>query len=388
MKRAAALLLVCLIFISLPGSLAAVAPTVIFTAINDAVQSLSANTMPVRVGGQVYVPYTTLSRLSPISVYYNVREQRVLVYNFDYTLNFDLANSITYDESGVVYSYNAVRRSGTIFVPISLVCQKFGFSYSHITVPPYGSVIRINTEAPILTDSEFVDRYLSRMEQVYDTYVESLAPEPSDPDTPEEPAEPSQQDEPEPVAVSLAFEGPLTAETESILDSLENAGEQAAFFISGDVSEWRSTLRRILGEGHTIGLYAPGEYASVDELLSALQAQNDALCEVLHTRARLVWMPGSRSLTQEQRDALIGAGYRLWEDNLDPRADERSAYSVRANVRTILQSMERNAVVRLLSNEASAEALPGILSDLSRTGHDIQVIREWHTPVNSAQEMR
>ena len=99
-------------------------------------------------------------------------------------------------------------------------------------------------------------------------------------------------------------------------------------------------------------------------------------------------MPGSRSLTQEQRDALIGAGYRLWEDNLDPRADERSAYSVRANVRTILQSMERNAVVRLLSNEASAEALPGILSDLSRTGHDIQVIREWHTPVNSAQEMR
>ena len=99
-------------------------------------------------------------------------------------------------------------------------------------------------------------------------------------------------------------------------------------------------------------------------------------------------MPGSGSLTQEQRDAIIGAGYRLWEDNLDPRADAREAYSVRVNGRTILQSMERNAVVRLLNNKASAEALPGILSDLNRGGHDVQVIREWHTPVNSAREIR
>ncbi len=388
MKRTAALLLACLIFALPAVSMSAVAPAVIFTAVNDAVQALSEDTMPVRVGGQVYVPYLTLSRLSPISVYYNVREQRLLVYNFDHTINFDLANSITYDEAGVVYSYNAVRRSDTVFVPISLVCQKFGFTYSHIAVPPYGSVIRINTLPPILSDSEFLDRYLSRMEQVYDDYVAETLPEPDVPDGPGEPDGPDASDEPDPVAVSLAFEGPLTDETAGILDSLAQAGEQAAFFISGGVDEYRAELRRILGEGHTIGLYAPGEYESAEDLLAALDAQNDALCAAVHTRARLVWMPGSGSLTQEQRDAIIGAGYRLWEDNLDPRADAREAYSVRVNVRTILQSMERNAVVRLLNNKASAEALPGILSDLNRGGHDVQVIREWHTPVNSAREIR
>ena len=68
-KRTAALLLACLIFALPAVSMSAVAPAVIFTAVNDAVQALSEDTMPVRVGGQVYVPYLTLSRLSPISGY-------------------------------------------------------------------------------------------------------------------------------------------------------------------------------------------------------------------------------------------------------------------------------------------------------------------------------
>lgn len=388
MKRGAALLLASLMLMTLLAPMAAVSPSVIFIALNDTLQSVTDETMPVRLGGQIYIPYTMLSRLSAISVYYNLREQRILVYNFDYTLTFDLANSITYDEAGVVYSYNAVRRNGTVFVPASLVCQKFGFNYSYITGLPLGSLVRINVTGVPLSDSEYADRVADRMQQLYDEYIESKEPSNEEPGETTEPGGTEEPDTRDPVNVYLAFEGPLTEYTESILNSLRSAGEQAAFFISGEIAGQNDILRRLLGEGHTIGLYAPGEYESIDELVVALDAQNDALSAVLHTRARLVWMPGSSDLTQEQRDVLIAAGYRLWEDNLDPRADTRNAYSVRVNVRTILQSMERNAVVRLMSNEASAEALPDILSDLKRLGHDVQTIREWDTPVNGAREIR
>ncbi len=398
MKRFAAVLaLLCLTLAVLCAMHVSAAPSVTFTVINDVfTQNLSSGQMPVRIGGQVYIPYNTLSRLMSVKYYYNEKEQRVLVYNFDYTLTFDLANSISYDESGVVYSHNAVRRSGTIFLPAALICNKFGFYFSYITSAPLGPIVRINTEEVTVPDSVLVEKAQERMQQIYDAYVASIEPStdnPGDTSNPVTPSDPGGQNPPAgdlsaPANVYLAFEGPLNETTGGILDSLSQWDEKAAFFIAGEVDGQRDTLRRIFAEGHTIGLYVPGQYASSDELLRALDEQNEALCAVLHTKARLVWMPGSRQLTQQQRDALIGAGYRLWEDNLDPRADMRTAYSVRVNVRNILRGMQYSAVVRLLSNEASAEALPGILSDLRQAGNSVQTIREWSTPVNSAREIR
>ncbi len=385
------LVLLCLLLSLAPAVQTAAAPSVIFTAVNDVfMQNLTAELMPVRIGGQVYIPYTTLSRLMTVGIYYNEKEQRVLVYNFDYTLTFDLANTITYDEAGVVYSHNAVRRSGTVFVPAALVCEKFGYYYSYITAAPLGPIVRINSEEVTVPDSILVSKAQARMQQIYDAYMAASAPDPAQPDAP--PDNPSAPDggkeEPDPASVYLVFEGELTGYTAGILDTLSERGQKAAFFISGGIGEHRDALRRIFAEGHTVGLYAPGQYASAQERLEALEVLNAQLSGVLCTRARLVWMPDSRHLTQQQRDALIGAGYRLWEDNVDPRADVRNGYSVRVNVRNLVQKMQRSAVVRLLCNEASAEALPGVLGDLRQAGNDIRVMREWNTPVNGAREIR
>ncbi len=395
-RGCAAALLVCLAAAVLLSPWSAAAPSVIFTAINDVITpNMSDSTMPVRIGGQVYTPYSFLTRLLTISTHYNTTLQRLMVYNFDHTLTFDLANSITYDDAGIVYSYNAVRRNGSIYIPISLVCQVFGYYYSYITSSPLGPVVRVNTGDVSISDETLVERASGRMQQIYDAYVDSLAPpeeEPDDePDSPDTPSQPDDQTEEEtsPGNVYLAFEGELGAETDSILDTLSQWEVKAAFFVSGDVTgDNADRLRRIFAEGHAVGLYAPGEYTSMQDMLDALSAQNEALRSVIHCGTRLLWMPGSAGLSQEQRDALINAGYRLWEDNLDPRADVRTAYSVRVNVRTLLRGMERSAVIRLMNNEASSGALGGVISDLRGQDNTILTIREWDTPINGAREIR
>ena len=396
MKRGcAAVLALCLAAAILVSPWSGAAPSVIFTAVNDVfTPNMTDETMPVRIGGQVYTPYSLLTRLLTVSTHYNTTLQRLMVYNFDHTLTFDLANSITYDDSGIVYSYNAVRRNGTIYIPISLVCQVFGYYYSYITASPLGPVVRVNTGDVTISDAVLVERGGDRMQQIYDAYVSSLAPEEEEPDDePAAPDTPSAPDEPEetstPGNVYLAFEGQLGPETDAILDTLSQWGVKAAFFISGEVTgDNADRLRRIFAEGHAVGLYAPGEYASMQDMLDALSAQNEAMRSVIRCGTRLLWMPGSSGLSQQQRDALINAGYRLWEDNLDPRAEVRTAYSVRVNVRTLLRGMERSAVVRLLNNEASAEALGGIISDLRSRDNTILTIREWDTPINGAREIR
>ncbi len=394
MKRLAAAAMLLFVLLSLvPAPRTAAASDVIFTAVNDVfVSNLSADTMPVRIGSQMYVPHSTLARLLTVKTYYNEKEQRLLVYNFDHVLTFDLANSITYDETGVVYSHNAVRRSGTVFVPAPLVCEKFGYYYSYITSAPLGPVVRINSEAVTVPDSVLIEKAQGRMQQIYDAYIASTAPDPggqTDPDLP--PADPDQPEPGDPEyspSVYLAFTGEPGSDAGAVLDALAQSQTTAAFFVSGDLAACRQTLRRIFSEGHTLGLYAPGPHTSAEALLSGLEQQNELLSEILHTKTRLVFIPGCRSLAQSTRDALAAAGYRLWEDNVDPRSESRSGYSVRVNVRNMVSGMQYSAVVKLLCNASSAEALPGIVRDLQSAGSELLTIREWDTPINSAREIR
>lgn len=363
---------------------------VTFTVINDVfVPSVTDDTMPLRRNGQSYVPYSVLLRLITVKVHNNKTLQRLLVYDFDHTLTFDLASGMAYDDAGTLYEPNAIRHNGTIYVPVSVICRVFGFTSSYITSSPIGNIVRISSEEITVPDEVLAVRAAERMQQLYDDYLASKK-EPEEPVPPVDPEPENPNDEQKvPKLVFLEFEGALNDATERILDILSVRGYTASFFVSEADTPKEDTLRRVFAEGHTIGIFASKEKAaSADMMRESIERTSDAVRGVLHTRPRLLCVPDVAELDTAQRDALIADGYRIWEANADPYADDRTATGIRLNVERLLQRMTRSAVIRLTSNDAVAEALPGILDYLKNEGATVLAIREWDTPINGAREVR
>ena len=365
---------------------------VTFTVVNDLfVPTMSDANMPLRRNGQTYLPYTMLTWLITVKVYYNKEYQRLLVYDTDrmLTMTFDLAAGIAYDDAGTELKPNAIRYNGTIYVPVSVICQVFGFTSSYITSSPLGNVVRISTEEVTVPDGVLVVRAAERMKQIYQDYLATKQPG-QEPGTPADP-DPKPTDDPQktPKLVYLAFEGPLNDATDRMLDILAAHGATASFFIGASDAQREDTLRRMFAEGHTVGILAPQDKTMTEDAMrGAISDTSDALRDILHTRPHLLCVPGSAGLSMAARDVLVADGYRIWEKNVDPRADDRTAAGIRLNVEYLLKKMTRSAVVRLTSNDTVAEALPGILDYLHGEGSSVIAIREWDTPINGAREVR
>ena len=363
--RIAALLPVLALLFNGPSPSSA-APDVIFTAVNDTfLRGLSPSTMPTVIGGQAYVPYATFTAApNPglIGKYDGVNNQLVL-YNINRILTFDMANAITRDEQGTVYSAGAVRRNGTYYVPARVVCEAFGFRYSFVPGNLLGPIVRINT-----------------------------APEP-EPEAPQ--TQPEQPDPDEALTgkvVYLAIVGDVNEYTAQILDLLEDNRYSAAFFVTPRAQgENADYLLRAAASGHVIGVNLYGEGSSFDstqQLLAQAQDTQQVIRAVTKTRARALMVPGgSASLTQEQRDALIQAGYRLWDGSgqTDLWASANDIYSSSLSQ---LRRAPGNAVLCLGNNPASVQALSSLAAFFRSHGIEVRPLSETATPVNQIQEMR
>lgn len=393
-----ALLLFCL-----PPSSAA--PDVIFTAVNDTfLRGLSPSSMPTVVGGQAYVPYTTFTAApNPglIGKYDGVNNQLVL-YNINRILTFDMANAITRDEQGTVYSAGAIRRNGTYYVPARVVCEAFGFRYSFIPGNLLGPIVRINTDGSGLSDDYLVSRGFSVMRTIYDQYQRDYGapaeePEPSDSDPqPDPPETPPEQPDPDDglagKVVYLAIVGDVNEHTARILDILDANRYPAAFFVTPRAQgENADYLLRAAASGHVVGVNLYGEGSSFDsaeQLLAQAQDVQQVIQAVTRTRARALMVPGgSASLTQEQRDALIQAGYRLWDGSgqTDLWAPANDIYSASLSQ---LRRAPGNAVICLGNNPAGAQALSSLASFFRAHDIEVRLLSETATPVNQIQEMR
>ena len=111
------------------------------TAVNDSILPLSDSTMPARLGGEVYVPYSVFSQLGVSAS----SSDGVLDLSANgETLSFSPAEGYVYDQNLNSYSTPAYSMNGTTYVPVKLCCGKFGLSYSTLAVAgcrkPYAEV--------------------------------------------------------------------------------------------------------------------------------------------------------------------------------------------------------------------------------------------------------
>ncbi len=397
MKKCFACLLVLLMVCSLTLSGASNAgDDVIFTAVENVfARDLTAARMPYVDNGYVYIVADAFSGIDGVNVYYNTTLRQLVIYSINHRITFDLVNDQAYDLEGNFYSRTAELRNGTIFVPASIVCDKFGFFYSFITEDVIAPLVRINETTPSETEAYFVARCTILMQNIYDAYLASLLPPNPDPDTPTPTPDPEPEPEPEPepdpaaTPTYLLFADDLSEAGDDIAATLQAEGILAAFFLTP--AQMRATpdlLRTLYTDGHTLGITVPELLPEGQTLLAYLSEANDTLQESVYTKTRLLYFPaGVDTLEQATRDTLIALGYRLWDANIDPYTDPGTS-SLYSRTYSRLGRADHTCTLQLLCNQETADTLSRILNLLQSDSYTPLLIREWDTPVNAANDIR
>ncbi|XP_021946650.1 peptidoglycan-N-acetylglucosamine deacetylase [Folsomia candida] len=108
----------------------------------------------------------------------------------------------------------------------------------------------------------------------------------------------------QPGMFSLTFDdGPLPGRTEAVLDVLKEANVTATFFVCGQTYsdlhsvEGQATVRRIIAEGHQIGIhtwshpYLADPWRSVEEVTNEVKSVADKLLEITGNRIPIMRPP-------------------------------------------------------------------------------------------------
>ena len=388
-RRAAAMVVVLIFTLALMPQIAGASEDLVLLCINDEIiTGISSSSMPVRINNNTYIAVKYLLRIKPLKYFYDEDIHILKVYSSGVSIIFDIKNGITYDQEGKIYSYLAEERNGGIFVPIEFICRVFGYAYSQIQ-SDYGNVIRINSIASQYTDSQLMEVRRSQMKEIYDSYYwtsaedlgQAVKPpsESSIPDAPQDEGEGSEDVSGSAKNVYIAICGEINSYTSDILDQLDRYGLKAAFFVSEKGLEQQGELlRRIVCEGHSLGVYA-----SSGEPYEEAERINGILSSFVFRKTRLLmFASGSRNTAISDRSEVTEGGYRIWDMMLDPGSSWSTGYSVRNSGIRLLNSVSGRTVLGLYSTEAGAYASSGLFSTLSGSGYSVNLMREWTTPIN------
>ncbi|MDY3617485.1 hypothetical protein [Agathobaculum sp.] len=384
-----ALLCAALLLPLLPGS----ARALTLTAVNDTLLPLSDATMPSRLGGELYVPYSVFTSLG---VSASSEDNVLSLSSGGETLSFSPDEGYVYDQNMNSFSSPAYNMNGTVYVPVKLCCGKFGLTYS--TFSASGETVLRITDGGAQSDSAFASNEAGSIENAVNAY-KGITPKPegggqvAPPEKPAEPPIPPVEEKPsmKPARVYLAFFGPTSAETPAVLDSLKAAGRLGTFFLAADASKWDDdAVRRIVAEGHTpaLLLYAATEDAP-EELIKQLSAANERLAFLTGAQTRIVSnADGCARLTEAQRDAVVAAGYRLWDSTLESQDDKQRGQYVYAATAQRFASTTSTIVLRLRHSKAAAEAIPPLSSYMARQGIPTSRVTLNTTPINEISDIR
>ncbi len=383
LRRPVLALILCT-FLLLGMTTSTAAPSVTLTAVNDSFLPLSAATMPERRGGTQYVPYSVFSGTLGISGSYNSADETLSMSSGSTVLRFDLSHGTVYDQNMNSYGTPAYWINGTIYVPVKLVCGKFGMTYSNISAA--APILRICNASASLSDSAFASSSASTIRSMLDAYSnppatpaplpQSGAPLPAG-SNPNAPMAPLQK----PSVVYLSYFGAPDADTPAILDALEGAHHHAIFFVPADGTRLdEDLLRQILGRGHTIGFTV---LSSAQDMSGKLRTANDTLFRATGTVSRLLSISnGSEHLSNVQREGLMQAGYRIWDTTLDSRDHSYNAETTAQTVLAAIGQTTEPTVIRMGHYQTSAHATTRIAEHLRTYDIPVGEISLTRTPIN------
>ena len=152
-----------------------------FTAANEQLMDLSADTMPFYSNGVLYVS-SKLFEGGELGLSYgrntNLGLATIYMQGSNMDLRFDLAGQTAYDKQYNVYNGYAIEKGGVVFFPLDLVCKYFGLSWSYNetdTIP----LIRVKSSSVILSDTRFINAAKTLMQTRYDEFERTQSSRPN-----------------------------------------------------------------------------------------------------------------------------------------------------------------------------------------------------------------
>ncbi len=295
----AALLAFILMFTLVRQEGTAVLEDVYFTAVNDKLMPLNAETMPFWSNNTLYVCYTAFDK-TDLDVQYirNYSMGLAVLYTSKNGLYFDLAGRTVYDKNDVYYNGSAIEKNGYVFFPLDLVCRYFGLSWSQndtATVP----LIRIKSDTVVLDDRSFISAAATMMASRYAEYEKIVNASKQEDEKP--PKEPDKDPvvSPPPIYAAdgqklyLILSGRTEEAVRGAMDVMGDRG--ATFLLTVQQMENGDLVRALLGNGHSIALLVRS--GTEGEILSELQRARELVWMASCSLLQLVWYEGEGSVT-------------------------------------------------------------------------------------------
>jgi hypothetical protein len=294
---------------------------VYFTAVNNRLLELKAETMPVKIKSQIYVPCSVfnVSELGTRAQYFP-DSQLAIVANETTKLYFDLSAGITYDNNGKYYKFAAAYVNNTAYLPVYYVVKEVftDIAYTYNRYEEF-HLVRL-TRGDALSVEDFIGGAAMLIKIQLGQYnksvatteptsapVETAAPSPTSTYAPgPKPSDGGKAAEPDRSAVTvyLAFLG-LGERTGELLDRLDKHGLKACFFASAEqLKAYPDLARRICGTGHTLGILL-GENPELDYSEASEVLLSAARTAVFLTAA-------DRELSDAELEKLAAEGLILW----------------------------------------------------------------------------
>ena len=374
--------------------------TICFIALNDKLEMLEDQFIPIAISGQYYIPYTVLNPSlaeQDLGVYsfYNATLRTLTVYNQDLMLIFNLTDDTCTDRAGVRYSVRAVTRNGRIYIPARFTCEYFGLYYS-TSVSTYGPLVRIWNDDAVISESDYIGlaqlimefrlREWRRTHSQVETPSATPTPTPTATPVPSQPVPsqpvPSQSippaTSPDPVDKSdvrtyLVFQADRIDGLETLLLRLGQNRLNALFcFPAEELAGYDEAVRQVLCAGHAVGLLTGGTTA--EEVIAQAEAGRRQLAQIAHLSTNTILAPGVED--REALEALAEAGLLCLNPDVDALPDGRTAYT-QANAVLGQADQFRSRMILLSDASTAGAALTWqILPALFQNGYDIRPVWE------------
>ena len=362
---------------------------VIFLALNDSPVPLSDSTMPINVGGTIYLPYFMLDanqnggiRLGIINGGQDKVKNTLTLYNTEpKNLTFDLRTGLSYDyiPDGDRQTPTAIIRGGQIYVSASSTCSYFGVRYIYSNIQfgdksyPY---IRIRTDNVALDDTAFkssaTTTYLIQLQNYYRTVTgQGGESTPGTTVTPAPVQTPETGQDRRGVRVYLAVRGDTGQAGAEMLDRFRDYGWGCLLLVpAGQVAQRDDLIRQAVGSGHMVGLIT--DAADPEQARQELAQANESLADAARSGPRVLLLED-----QPVAQTPAGEGGVGWQEDIDGVPGEgQTGGSLYYRIMDRLEDRERQTWITLDDSDVSAAALDRLLAALKTDGYSVRLAVE------------
>ncbi len=197
----------------------------------------------------------------------------------------------------------------------------------------------------------------------------------------------------------LTFDDGPSANTEAILDILDQYGVKATFFVNGHTGEtMEARYKAIVDRGHALGIHTythkyDSVYGGIESFANEVESLREYLYNITGVDVRLFRFPGGSSNTiADDITPYIqwindnGYSYHDWNcSNGDAESKKPTVQQIIDNCMIQVNQGYKNLVILMhdtKSKDTTVEALPMVIEKLLENGYEIRAIDERSVPVH------